>query len=68
MEKSIYFSEATDLMNALAKFYTEALKPSKVDEIFVEEVNAFAKNKFQEICNDLNITKVIDDTSTEILN
>ena len=68
MGKSIYYSEATDFMEALAKFYTKALRPNKVDEMFIEEVNTFARNKFQEICDDLNITKVIADIPTETLN
>ena len=61
MLKSIYYSEAVDLMEALAKFYTKVSNKTsnEVDEKFVEEANAFARNKFQEICDDLNITKVI---------
>lgn len=70
MLKSVYCSEAVDLMEALAKFYTKASNKTsnEVDEIFVEEVNTFARNKFQEICDDLNITKIIDDIPIEVLN
>lgn len=74
MLKSVYYSEAKDLMDALAKFYIKASDKTsdEVDEKFADEVNTFTRNKFQEICDDLNITKVITlqevMTITEMLN